>query len=103
MKRPFKAFIAAVALTLALVLPASAGAKTGTVLWQCDPDGGGPEQTVTFVSAPAAADSICTGRVIRLAKYSPIHVAPTMIMSVSIRKNERYAPVSGCLRTRSCM
>ena len=51
----------------------------------------------------AAADSICTGRVIRLAKYSPIHVAPTMIMRVSIRKNERYAPVSGCLRTRSCM
>ena len=56
MKRPFMAVIAAVALTLALVLPASAGAKTGKVLWQCDPDGGGPEQTVTFVSAPAAAE-----------------------------------------------
>ena len=38
----------------------------------------------------AAADSICTGRVMRFARYSPIHVAPTMIISVSIRKNERY-------------
>ena len=52
MKRRFTALIAAIALTLALALPASAGAKTGDVLWRCDPDGSG---FVTFVSAPAAA------------------------------------------------
>lgn len=54
MKRPIKAFIAALALTLALALPASAGAKTGEVLWRCDPEGSDPE--VTFVSAPTAAE-----------------------------------------------
>jgi hypothetical protein len=56
MKRLSIAFIAAIALTLALALPASAGAKTGEVLWKCDPDGSDPEQEVTFVSAPAAAE-----------------------------------------------
>lgn len=56
MKRLSIAFIAAIALTLALALPASAGAKTGEVLWKCDPDGSGSEQEVTFVSAPAAAE-----------------------------------------------
>ena len=55
MKRRFTASIAAIVLTLALALPASAGAKTGDVLWRCDPDGDGPEPEVTFVSAPAAA------------------------------------------------
>jgi hypothetical protein len=53
MKRLSIVFIAAMALTLALALPASAGAKTGEVLWLCDPDGSGE---VTFVSAPAAAE-----------------------------------------------
>jgi hypothetical protein len=56
MKRLFTAFIAVIALTLALALPASAGAKTGEVLWLCDPDdpqGGAPP--VTFVSAPEEA------------------------------------------------
>jgi hypothetical protein len=53
MKRRLNAFIAGIALTLALALPASAGAKTGTVKWVCDvPD----EGLVTFVSAPAAAE-----------------------------------------------
>jgi hypothetical protein len=56
MKRLFTAFIATIALTLALALPASAGAKPDDVLWRCDPDGDGPEQEVTFVSAPAAAE-----------------------------------------------
>ena len=37
------------------------------------------------------------GRVMRLARYSPIHVAPTRISSVTIRKNDRYTPVSGPL------
>jgi hypothetical protein len=55
MKRLFTAIIATIALALALALPASAGAKTGEVLWLCDPDGGGPAQEVTHVSAPAAA------------------------------------------------
>jgi hypothetical protein len=53
MKRRLNAFIAGIALTLALALPASAGAKTGAVKWVCDvPD----EGLVTFVSAPAAAE-----------------------------------------------
>ncbi len=57
MMRSFQVFIAALALMLALTLPAAAGAKTGAVLWRCDPDGpGGPEPEVTFVSAPAAAE-----------------------------------------------
>ena len=56
MMRSFRVFIAALALMLALVLPAAAGAKTGEVLWRCDPDGPGPEPEVTFVSAPAAAE-----------------------------------------------
>jgi hypothetical protein len=62
MKRPHKRFVtvvalAALALVLTLALPASAGAKTGDVLWRCDPDGPlGPEQEVTFVSAPRAAE-----------------------------------------------
>jgi hypothetical protein len=52
MKRRFKAFItvlalAALALTLTLALPASAGAKTGEVLWVCD--------STVFVSAPTEA------------------------------------------------
>src|SRR5262249_37185427 len=34
----------------------------------------------------AAAASICTGRVMRFAMYRPIHVAPTRISSVTIRK-----------------
>ena len=55
MKRLFIAFIAAIALTLALALPASAGAKTGEVLWLCDLDGEGGEPPVTFVSAPLEA------------------------------------------------
>jgi hypothetical protein len=38
---------------VALVLPASAGAKTGAVKWVCDVPG---EGEVTFVSAPAAAE-----------------------------------------------
>jgi hypothetical protein len=53
MKRRFTALIAAIVLTLALALPASAGAKFDDVLWRCDPDGSG---FVTFVSAPAAAE-----------------------------------------------
>jgi hypothetical protein len=52
MKRLFIAFVAAIAVTLALVLPASAGAKTGDVRWICNVPG---EGDVTFVSAPAAA------------------------------------------------
>jgi hypothetical protein len=56
MKRSLKTMVAAIAATLALALPASAGAKTGEVLWLCDPDGSGPEPEVTFVSAPAAAE-----------------------------------------------
>jgi hypothetical protein len=53
MRRLFTTFIAAIALTLALALPASTGAKTGAVKWICDvPD----EGEVTFVSAPAAAE-----------------------------------------------
>jgi hypothetical protein len=55
MKRLFAAFIATIALTLALALPASAGAKTGEVLWRCDPDGSDQQPEVTFVSAPAEA------------------------------------------------
>jgi hypothetical protein len=56
MTKFFTVSIAALALMLALVLTAAAGAKTGAVLWRCDPDGpGGPEPEVTFVSAPAAA------------------------------------------------
>ena len=56
MKRPFKAFVAAIAvaaiaLTLTLALPVSAGAKTGEVLWVCKVEG----VDVTFVSAPGAA------------------------------------------------
>jgi hypothetical protein len=44
-------------LTLALALPASAGAKTGDVLWLCDPEAPYSEaEEVTFVSAPAAAE-----------------------------------------------
>jgi hypothetical protein len=54
MKRAFIAFIAAVALTLALALPASAGAKTGAVNWICSVPG--EPDDVTFVSAPAAAE-----------------------------------------------
>jgi hypothetical protein len=49
MKRSFKVFVAVVALTLTLALPASAGARTE---WQCTPPGE-PEQT--FVSAADAA------------------------------------------------
>ena len=36
----------------------------------------------------AASDSICTGRVMRLARYRPIHVEPTRISSVTITKND---------------
>jgi hypothetical protein len=53
MKRLFTAFIAAIALTLGLALPASAGAQTGAVRWICNVPG---EGDVTFVSAPAAAE-----------------------------------------------
>jgi hypothetical protein len=53
MKRTFKTVVAAIALTLTLALPASAGAKTGAVKWVCDVPG---EGEVTFVSAPAAAE-----------------------------------------------
>jgi hypothetical protein len=57
MKRSLKTMVAAIAATLTFALPASAGAKTGDVLWRCDPDGSGTEQEeVTFVSAPAAAE-----------------------------------------------
>jgi hypothetical protein len=57
MKRSLKPIVAALAATLSFALPASAGAKTGDVLWRCDPDGlEGPEQEVTFVSAPRAAE-----------------------------------------------
>lgn len=57
MKRPIKAFVAAIAvaaiaLSLTLALPASAGAKTGEVLWVCKV--GGVDET--FVSAPGAAE-----------------------------------------------
>jgi hypothetical protein len=52
MKRPFKTLLAAIALTLTLALPASAGAKTGAVKWVCVVPG---EEPVTFVSAPLAA------------------------------------------------
>ena len=52
MKGSLKAFAAAIALTLALALPAAAGAKTGVVNWVCDVPG---EGEVTFVSAPGAA------------------------------------------------
>jgi hypothetical protein len=51
MKRHFRTMVAATVLTLALALPASAGAKTGAVKWVCIVDG----QPVTFVSAPEAA------------------------------------------------
>ncbi len=50
----------------------------------------------------AATASSWTGRVIRLARYSPIHVAPTRIISVTIRKNDTYTPNSGAFSTRSC-
>jgi hypothetical protein len=53
MKRLFAAFIAAIALTLGLAFPASAGAQTGAVRWICNVPG---EGDVTFVSAPAAAE-----------------------------------------------
>ena len=33
--------------------------------------------------------SICTGRVIRFAMYRPIQLAPTRIVSVTMRKNDR--------------
>ena len=36
----------------------------------------------------AASDSICTGRVMRFARYRPIHVEPTRISSVTITKND---------------
>jgi hypothetical protein len=49
MKRSFKVFVAVVALTLTLALPASAGARTK---WLCTPLGG---DEVTFVSAADAA------------------------------------------------
>ena len=51
MKRPIKTMVAAIALTLTLALPASAGAKTGDVKWVCVVSG----ESVTFVSAPEAA------------------------------------------------
>jgi hypothetical protein len=53
MKRLFTAFIAAIALTLGVALPASAGAQTCAVRWICNVPG---EGDVTFVSAPAAAE-----------------------------------------------
>jgi hypothetical protein len=49
MKRSFKVFVAVIALTLTLALPASAGARTE---WQCTPP---DEEEVTFVSAGDAA------------------------------------------------
>jgi hypothetical protein len=52
MKVSLKASVAAIALTVMLALPASAGAKTGVVKWVCDVPG---EGEVTFVSAPLAA------------------------------------------------
>jgi hypothetical protein len=55
MKRSLKTIVAALAATLSFALPASAGAKIGEVVWQCDPDGSDPEQPVTFVSAPQEA------------------------------------------------
>ena len=55
MRRFVLTMVAALALGLAVALPAAAGAKTGQVLWICDPDGQGPEPEKTFVSAPAAA------------------------------------------------
>jgi hypothetical protein len=51
MKRPAKAMLAAIAVTLTLALPASAGAHTGSVKWVCVVNG----EPVTFVSAPEAA------------------------------------------------
>jgi hypothetical protein len=51
MKRPAKAMLAAIAVTLTLALPASAGAQTGAVKWVCVVNG----EPVTFVSAPEAA------------------------------------------------
>jgi hypothetical protein len=51
MKRPFEPMVAAIAVTLTLALPASAGAKTGAAKWVCVVDG----EPVTFVSAPKAA------------------------------------------------
>jgi len=48
MKRPVKAMVAAIALTLTFALPAGAGAETK---WVCVVDG----ETVTFVSAADAA------------------------------------------------
>ena len=38
-----------------------------------------------------------TGRVIRLARYSPVHVALTRIISVIIRNKDRYTPRNGRL------
>lgn len=52
MMRPFKTFVAALALVFTLALPASAGAKTGAVTWVCAVPG---EEPVTFVAAPLAA------------------------------------------------
>ena len=37
----------------------------------------------------------------RFVMYRPIHVALTRIISVTMRKNERYTPASGRRRTRS--
>jgi len=51
MKRPFKTMVAAVAVTLTLAFPASAGAKTGAEKGVCVVNG----EPVTFVSAPEAA------------------------------------------------
>ena len=53
MKRPVKAMVAAIALTLTLAggVTAPVGAQTGAVKWVCTVDG----VDVTFVSAPEAA------------------------------------------------
>src|SRR5262249_1109961 len=54
-------------------------------------------------AAPRApADRSRTGRVIRFARYSPIHVALTRIISVIITKTDRYTPSSTGFSTRRC-
>jgi len=47
----------------------------------------------------AAAESTTTGRVIRLAKYEPVHVALMRIKERHHRKNDRYVPVNGRCNT----
>ena len=90
MRRRLTASSPAIALNASTSAPNSS-AVSGSMRWSRCP--------APISRAPAA--SICTGRVMRLATYRPNHVALTRIMSVTIRKNDRYTPSSGRLRTFS--